>query len=179
MDRSYVCLHCPLKKKKVHSTVTKIKRVIQVLDLIIGRFQRWRLGSNGDRLGTASILGRGKAAERKDRGRKGATFPSDSFSFPYLPAIPHTAPHQPSCFLLQSVLAPEAPHRPGGFWRGVGVSRGIEGEVQSCSPRLLHYPSAVCLPLPALTVKTHRTLPFYTAQIYFPLAGRFPPPTCL
>lgn len=88
------------KEKKLHSTVTQIKSVIQVLDLIIGRFQRWRLGSNGDRLGTASTLGRGKVTERKDRGRKGATFPNDSFSFPDIPAIHHTSSSSTSSFLL-------------------------------------------------------------------------------
>lgn len=160
------------KEKKLHSTVTQIKSVIQVLDLIIGRFQRWRLGSNRDRLGTASTLGRGKAAERKDGGRKGVTFPNASFSFPDIPAIRHTSSSTPKLPLVKCAGSRGSPQ---AWWllEGCGVSRGIEGKVQSFSPRLLHHHSSVCLLLPVLTVRQAEPFPFILHRFTSPWQASF------
>lgn len=53
------------------------------------------------------------------------------------------------------------------------MSRGIEGKVQSFSPRLLHHHSAVCLLLPALTVRQAEPFPFILHRFTSPWQASF------
>lgn len=72
--------------------------------------------SNGEGLEASNTLGRGKATERKDGEGKGTTGLNVSFSFPDIPAIPHTSSSvtfKPP--LIKQVLVPGLLHRPGGF----------------------------------------------------------------
>lgn len=53
------------------------------------------------------------------------------------------------------------------------MSRRMEGKLQSCSPRLLHYHPAVCLPLPALTVRQAEPFPFILHRLTSPWQASF------
>lgn len=81
-------------------------------------------------------------------------------------------PHQPqasSCKVCWLLRFPTGLVAFGGVWG----EQGIEGEVQPCSPRLLHYHPAVCLLLPALTVRQAEPFPFILHRFTSPWQACF------